>query len=574
VTDQLHAVLSARLNAVSPDGLKVLEAVAVLDRHASIHAVAGMTGVSARRGLQWAGELSENGILITGENGLAFRHDILKEFAYESMGELRRAALHLAAGEVLAREGSPSNVSLANHFAQAGDRARAFEYAMRAARKALSSAAYSEAATMAALAESSAGTSEASLKALDLRGTAELAAGSYRLACSHFEGALLLIRSDDVECRVRTKLRIARCQLESSEWEKASLALDEAEEAIAEHAADDSMFEVSMEARALRLKLAILTNDEPAARVADGRIRAKCGNEGASVAAAPSVVEALCESAVFALFFDSTKDARKLLADLTESNDSLPLQLRQKVLLSHAMVCLREGEWEEAQAVLRDGVEAARRANDLLYFAHLTNSLACLALEQGYWHRAEEYCEQCLELDESLLLERHLSLPPLVNKANVYFYRGEPRPARRLYSRALQICEADRGGPLSAELHSCLGLIALQLDEHSVAEEHWRLLLEEQQGVYGIQERFKIEWFRAAIDTGIGSRKTARRLTTASEQELPRDYIGHLKLRWLAAQLGGNYSPTPPQVVSRLLAESGIGWFGRFTSRWNRIVGQ
>jgi tetratricopeptide (TPR) repeat protein len=71
------------------------------------------------------------------QNQLSFRHDLLREAAYESLAPAERALFHARAGQWLERSGEADAGTLAEHFRLAGDPVRAAGYSARAAELAL-----------------------------------------------------------------------------------------------------------------------------------------------------------------------------------------------------------------------------------------------------------------------------------------------------------------------------------------------------------------------------------------------------------------------------------------------------
>ncbi len=71
------------------------------------------------------------------QNQFGFRHDLLREAAYDLLDPSERAVFHARAGEWLERSGEADAGTLAEHFRLAGDPARAAGYSARAAELAL-----------------------------------------------------------------------------------------------------------------------------------------------------------------------------------------------------------------------------------------------------------------------------------------------------------------------------------------------------------------------------------------------------------------------------------------------------
>ncbi len=78
-------------------------------------------------------ELLETGILNVKEEAIEFRHDLLRQALWSSIGAPTRRALHLRSARALTRySGSASEIAV--HLSRAGQRRRAYAFALRAAR--------------------------------------------------------------------------------------------------------------------------------------------------------------------------------------------------------------------------------------------------------------------------------------------------------------------------------------------------------------------------------------------------------------------------------------------------------
>lgn len=143
----LRELLGSRLDALSPSGRRQCEAAAVLGREFAPElldegeATEGVAELFAREILQQ----SDTGLL-------RFAHHKLQEAAYERLDEGRRRTLHRAAAAQLetryGKDAPDRFASLAQHWAAAGDAARAQGYFERAGDHALRVGAYQQAAQM------------------------------------------------------------------------------------------------------------------------------------------------------------------------------------------------------------------------------------------------------------------------------------------------------------------------------------------------------------------------------------------------------------------------------------------
>jgi tetratricopeptide (TPR) repeat protein len=155
IPEGASAVLRERLARFESPAREALEAAAVLGREVSWSVLSDVCGCStdaARERLR----LPRLAAIIdeASDDALRFSHALFREHLYDQLEPERRTALHLKAGETLARrvtmglEPTSTRESVARHLLAAlpqGDLARALEWARRAGESALSSLAFDRA---------------------------------------------------------------------------------------------------------------------------------------------------------------------------------------------------------------------------------------------------------------------------------------------------------------------------------------------------------------------------------------------------------------------------------------------
>ena len=108
VPARVRAVIVRHLRLLSPDARRFLQVASVLGREFTVTEVTAMTGEPAG-GLTGAVEEALRAeMLAQVPAGLAFRHDLLRQAAYESLPVSARLAMHRDAGEALLRTGAPT----------------------------------------------------------------------------------------------------------------------------------------------------------------------------------------------------------------------------------------------------------------------------------------------------------------------------------------------------------------------------------------------------------------------------------------------------------------------------------
>jgi transcriptional regulator with AAA-type ATPase domain/tetratricopeptide (TPR) repeat protein len=152
IPDTLQEVLSNRIQRLSDDCRRVLQAAAVLGREFSLRLLAELWQepgglephlVDLRR-LEFVYEKSG-----AEELAYVFRHALTQEVAYQSLAPARRRALHAAAARALEAQYADrleeAYDRVAHHYARAEDAHRAIHYLTRSAEKAARSYAHTEA---------------------------------------------------------------------------------------------------------------------------------------------------------------------------------------------------------------------------------------------------------------------------------------------------------------------------------------------------------------------------------------------------------------------------------------------
>jgi hypothetical protein len=142
--DTVLAILEGRLARLDPEARRILRAAAIFGERFWRGGVAVL--VSDRRTPAdldaWLGRLVEAEILVRssmsrfkGEVEYGFRHALVRDAAYALLIDIDRARGHATAADYLLRMGEDDPIVLADHFREGGDRPRAAEYYLRAARE-------------------------------------------------------------------------------------------------------------------------------------------------------------------------------------------------------------------------------------------------------------------------------------------------------------------------------------------------------------------------------------------------------------------------------------------------------
>ncbi len=144
----VEAVIRTRLDRLSPPGRALIEALAVLGRHAPLDRLGALLGARPTAGA--LDEVVRRSVCARDESGLSFAHDRLWQVTRDAVDPSRRRALHAAAGADL--EARPSSDAyadaraLAFHLDGAGERAAAGAALAEAGRRAEAGGAVDDAA--------------------------------------------------------------------------------------------------------------------------------------------------------------------------------------------------------------------------------------------------------------------------------------------------------------------------------------------------------------------------------------------------------------------------------------------
>lgn len=564
--DRLRKVLEARLGGLGTERIRLLQAVAVLERFARPRLVCAVLDL----GLDEAAALSEalytQSLIQDDGSRIEFVNDTMREFVYGEMTALQRASLHLRAGRILEGEPDATAGALATHFQHGDDWLRSFGYAMEAAQIAQNSAGHSEAAHFADIAVQVAPGTDEQQAALKIRADSSLAAGELAQAASCY-ARLLRLPDSDPKSRARTALQLANVETSRCNWSAAAEYLVRAWELCA--AVDDEDEKISLLAAhsELALKLAFLSDDPEAARESEEPInelvRRVRNGDHVSQATAFSV---LSTKAIQEAVTGSSEEALVAITEAEAHLTGTTQYERMRYYSFRGYVRSKLAQWDGAEADLLCSLEAARATGDLLARIRLCNNLACLATERGQWSRSTDRIEEAIRLQATLTGRSDTSLSITLNRANLCFYQGLLAQAADLYRQAGELCEVDCILGTQVEVHSCLGLIALQRNRLSTAHEHWEQVqeLRYRDGIHGgTQERFKYAWFASWM------LQAYEDLRDVAAQERTRDVPSYAKLQWLAAVLN-NSDDAARHKAEDLLNSLDMIWFASFSMRWRR----
>ncbi len=564
LSERVRSLLQARLQGLAPSAIRLLESVSVLGRNATPTHAAHAAGLTLQEASGVSEELYARGVLRDAEARLEFAHDITREFVYRNLGGVRRASLHLFVAEALARDFKATLPTIARHFHLGGDRARAFEYAIRAATASIATFGHEEAKTMASLALSHAATDSERAAALGLLGRAEFANGSMLQAERHLSELVRLQSSVSPAEVANVRLLLARAQMERSDKDAASRTLDQLAASL--HSVPDlvDQLNIGIEQHVLALKLAIRWHDPRRAQAEAEAIRERYEeNQGVSSIAS---VSALYGLAAYAAFFQSADLAASLIEDAVDQARHECRGQLERTLLVAGLIEVRRAKWDRAESFLSDVLVEDMLRRQILEAGMARNNLAYCAVEQGRWDTARELCKESLRTYEGLPDNSFVKTAPLTNLGDLYFYQGRPRQAKTVYQEALKNVSDDYYWQLKASI----ALVALQLGDFDLLHSHCRSVREvDPASLSGVQERFKVDWLRAFLAARLDGPAAGARWASASADLREIDLPGALKLSWLCMLFFGRLADCQDPCTHGELRNAGMGWFARFSQRWH-----
>jgi len=585
LSDDAKSLIRNRLSGLTADSIRLLEIAAVAGKHASLDIFEDVTGLSREKIADDARSLYESNIIEDVNGAVAFSHDVVREYVYQAMGYLQRSALHAAVGEVLGRMTSRVQAaSLAFHFEQAGDAERAYEYAIRAAEAAVERHAYHEGESLSQMALRCATGDQQRLKARRNSAYARFGAGNFEAAASDLEE---ITGSENLAPIERVRLRLLRAQtlLELARWKEAVAEASAAETDLdALHAPQRAA--LTVELLQIRVKLGMRWPKQEIVADAAARLQSllesgKLAAVGASIAA-----KALCNLAVYQMFFASLKEAWQSVTELSELSDKLDQDAKLKASIVSGMVGVRQGMWDSALESLQHGYELATESRDVRYQLVALNNMSACYVTLGQWNKVADCYSKAQDLFGILPDEIYLSIPTAINFADSLFYQNRTREARSHYVTVLEKSRRLGGTDNEPSIKASLALCELRLGNREEAERIRDGLLSDSGELeiesVGSQNVFKVVWLDGALRWLSSDCEASELLLAAARFHASREYAEALHLEWLADLfVDSNHTASKEDRTRSMAGEVGtkhktsnLGWFLYFARRWKQLVRQ
>lgn len=577
-TGEIERLISARLSRRTESETHVLEALAVAGHYSTPKLLANITGYGLQTIATASSSLYKTGIVYDEAGHLSFRHDLFTRYIYENMGELTRVTLHLLTAEYLEKRSDVEPATLARHYAKTEESGKALKYALDAASAAAERFAHEEALKLSNIALSHAKDKRSKNKALVLKAEAEYALGQLEAATETAETALSLDEMSPSEY-VELSLLRGEALVERGKWRKAERVLGSLDKARVRSTANANWLAKLEWAKYLLLKAAVRSNNQDAAErllppdETLGTLQLQRDSAGNGRGATDVIVLQHMQIAAYNAFYGDINRAGKLVASVGSITSELPYDLRRQVFSLQALIANRLGNWKRAITINKNLIREASQFNDspTLYMTKL--NLAVMELERGNAVEAARIIQECLATESVDQGSNHTALVR-TNLADQYFFMERYTDAAWAYEDALNLCDEYGFDYLIPELYAAYGLSLFAEGKVNQALEVADHVDLEDVVLGGVQDRYKIYWFKAyqMLLNGIGD--PVKALQDYAVQESTTDIPSSRRLEWLARLfasekgkvMGGEQTPSPKDA--HRLKEIGLGWFAYHSRRW------
>jgi predicted ATPase/class 3 adenylate cyclase len=419
--ETVELLLTSRIDTLHPSDRLLLRHASVIGRMFALELLEEIVPDEVGDPEQWT-RLADF-VEWAGPDHLMFRHDLVRDAAYDGLSFTRRTEIHAAVGAALERRSPDPDLDaevLSLHFLAANDWEKAWRYAVLAGDDARSKYANVDAGTFYERALAAAGGFEADRT--ELARVCE-ALGDVRELAARYDDADAAYARGLEEGGARARLLRKRGIVAERQGRyDDALALDDA-------AAEDADEEESL---ALQLARAIVLYRQ-------GRIDdcARTAEDAAEAAERLGDREAVANAFYVwaAAEGDRGGPARELLDRALPIFEELGLLHRQATVLNNMAVrAFYDGEWDRAIEFYSRSEEVARRAGDVLTTGHTATNHGELLLNRGQLEESHELLEQALRT------YRAAKFP--IGEAHVLGYLGQLAAEQGRFDDAQQLFDA------------------------------------------------------------------------------------------------------------------------------------
>ncbi len=452
IPQTVYSLLQTRLEALSDQARRILDAGVAMGRRFNIDVVASAAGLSELASLDAIDELLDRG-LVRQDSARHFLidHSLILEVAYREAGDLRHRYLHRRVAEAIESQ-TPTAMTenaglLAWHFSEAGDLEKAASYARIAGNQALELAAWHEAIEYFQTALKS---KDHSQHVNDWKAMAEAHAktGEFVQATEAYREAIALAQKhDQPEAAIAVlRLAMARSMLPQGRYPEVMQIAQK----VCDKAGQDSVIIAQLIwGTALSLEGADLTLAQEHLSAAEELYRQNPGLPGSTLG------QILFESGSVAAQQGDLDQAiikyQQALETAMLENDSYGLELRILAYNNLAYHKLLLGK-PEAESDAQKGLELAQSYGILGMQTYLYSTLGEIALKAQAYPQAESYFQKGLELAKRFRVpERVAGLA--ANLGVLAQQRGQADLALHYLSTALGQAQSLGTKHLEAQIH-------------------------------------------------------------------------------------------------------------------------
>ena len=405
IPSAIKALISARLDALPPEERRAIQLAAVIGKvfwEGGLHALGASGNVTAHLEALEQKDLLRSQLRsqFRGDREYAFKHDLIRDVAYEMLSRADRRLLHKRVAdwiEAISGERIEEYLDLlAHHAVQAGQADRALDYLTRAAERAHRAAAHREEAALLAQAIDIA--ERAGQKSLvsglqAKRGKAFFAVAMWREASHELELALASLTSEQVEQRIQVLIDLAQVRYWLEDVPSMRRYATEAL-ALAEEIGRDDLAAGAMGVLAL-------------ADTSEGAVQASLDQwQRAHVLAGKNLLTypGLFEWYGLTLYWTSNYEAaierfREVFESARKSHDTTTITT---VLGSLGMALTGRGRYDEALRVFADARQVAHEYSAMTWLARTTAMWGGLYLEVFDFAGAQALAEEAREISRSV----------------------------------------------------------------------------------------------------------------------------------------------------------------------------
>jgi len=447
-----------------------------------------------------------------------FRHSLFQDVLHANLFGKRRVLLHRRTAEILEDlyEGQTEQVDfeLSVHFDHGRQPEKAYEAALRAADKAASLYAHTDAIELLERARKNIPGTEEEIGVLERLARQHRILGRYGHALQELEQAMQAAREIDAPSRLLA-LRRQRVNVELDYGDQLASVLQEELIALAatarEMGEDEQLCRILWCFRSLPPDEQISTIEalEEALDLAE-----RLERDELVARAEVTLGSALAQGGEPAGAEVHLERALGLYEDL---DDRLYAGHSHNAL---AVVHCATGDYEAAREQFRAARDAFEDVGDPVESAAVRNNLGVVLTRAGEWAEAEEALEESLELAERLDASVRL-LGPCLNLARLHLAKGDLETSSEYWERLLEVAEetgywTDRVVALSG-----LGQVALRRGELEKARDYLRRARDaEQRDEQWWEDRQELVWLQARLAEENGSWRDATEVARDAQSAL------------------------------------------------------